>query len=34
MGSAQASEMFEEISIAMREHDVPAPDPLPSTEAH
>jgi hypothetical protein len=34
MGGAQASEIFEEISIAMREHDVPTPDALPSTEAH
>jgi hypothetical protein len=34
MGSAEAIEMFEGIIIALREDDVPAPDPLPSTAAH
>jgi hypothetical protein len=34
MGSAEAIEMFESIVISLREDDVPAPDPLPSTEAH
>jgi hypothetical protein len=34
MGSAEAIEMFEEIIIIMREHDVPAPDRAPSTATH
>jgi hypothetical protein len=34
MGSAEAIELFESIIIDMREHNIPAPDPLPSTEAH
>jgi hypothetical protein len=34
MGSAEAIEMFEEIIIAMREHDVSPPKPLASTAAH
>jgi hypothetical protein len=34
MGSAEAIEMFEGIIIALRENNVPAPDPMPSTEAH
>jgi hypothetical protein len=34
MGSAEAIEMFEAIIVAMRESNTPAPDPLPSTEAH
>ena len=34
MGSAEAIEMFEATIIHMHEHDVPTPDPLPSTEAH
>ena len=34
MGSAEAIEMFESIVISLREDEVPAPDPLPSTEAH
>ena len=29
MGSAEAIEMFEDIIITMREHDVPAPDRAP-----
>jgi len=33
-GSAEAIEMFEDIISTLREDDVPAPDPLPSTEAH
>jgi hypothetical protein len=34
MGSADAAVMFADIIGNMREHDVPAPAPLPSTEAH
>jgi len=34
MGSAEAIEMFEDIIITMREHDVPAPDRAPSAAAH
>jgi hypothetical protein len=34
LGSAEAVELFEGIIIALREDDVPTPDPLPSTEAH
>jgi hypothetical protein len=34
MGSAEAIEMFEAIIMRMSEHDAPAPDPMPSTEAH
>jgi hypothetical protein len=34
MGSAEAIEMFEDIIAALREHDVPAPDPLPSSQTH
>jgi hypothetical protein len=34
MGSAEAIEMFEEIINVMRKHDIPAPEPSPSTEAH
>jgi hypothetical protein len=34
LGSAKAIEMFEDIVISLRENDIPAPDPLPSTEAH
>jgi hypothetical protein len=34
VGSASAIEMFEGIITALREDDVPAPDPMPSTEAH
>jgi hypothetical protein len=34
LGSASAIEMFEGIITALREDDVPAPDPMPSTEAH
>ena len=34
MGSAEAIEMFEATIMHMREHDVPTPDPMPSTEAH
>jgi hypothetical protein len=33
MGSSEAIEMFEGI-MALREDNVPAPDPLPSTAAH
>jgi hypothetical protein len=34
MGSARAIEMFEFIITRLHEDNVPAPDPLPSTEAH
>ena len=34
MGSAEAIEMFEDIIITLREHDVPAPDRAPSAAAH
>ena len=34
MGSSEAIEMFEGIIMALREDNVPAPDPLPSTAAH
>jgi hypothetical protein len=34
MGSAEAIEMFENIIMAMRERNTPAPEPMPSTEAH
>ena len=34
MGSAEAIEMFERFISQMREHNVPASDPMPSTEAH
>jgi hypothetical protein len=34
MGSAEAIEMLEGMIIALRENNVPAPDPLPSTVAH
>jgi hypothetical protein len=34
MGSAGAIEMFEDIIAALRENDVAAPEPLPSTETH
>ena len=34
MGSAEAIEMFEAIIMRLREHNVPAPEPMPSTEAH
>ena len=34
MGSAEAIEMFEDIITHLREDNVPAPDPAPSTEAH
>jgi hypothetical protein len=34
MGSAEAIEMLEAIIMHMREHDAPAPAPMPSTEAH
>jgi hypothetical protein len=34
LGAAEAIEMFEGIILALRENDVPAPDPLPSTEMH
>ena len=33
-GSAEAIEMLEGIIAALREHDVPAPEPMPSTETH
>jgi queuine/archaeosine tRNA-ribosyltransferase len=33
-GSAEAIEMLEAIIMHMREHEAPAPDPMPSTEAH
>ena len=34
IGSTEAIEMLEAIIMHMREHDAPAPDPMPSTEAH
>jgi len=34
MGSAEAIEMFEAIITHLHEDNVPAPDPMPSTEAH
>ena len=34
MGSAEAIEMFEDIITHLREDNIPAPDPMPSTEAH
>jgi hypothetical protein len=34
MGSAEAIEMFEDIIGHLREVGAPAPEPLPSTEAH
>jgi hypothetical protein len=34
MGSAEAAEMFGDIIMHMREHDVPAPEYSPSTAAH
>jgi len=34
IGSAPAIEMFESIILAMHRHDVPAPEPLPSPQAH
>ena len=34
MGGAEAIEMLEAIIMAMRERNVPAPEPMPSTEAH
>jgi hypothetical protein len=34
LGSAKAIEMFEERILCLRENNVPAPDPLPSTAAH
>ncbi|PWT93481.1 MAG: hypothetical protein C5B56_00695 [Proteobacteria bacterium] len=34
MGSAEAIEVFEDIIHYMAKHDVPPPEPLPSTEAH
>jgi hypothetical protein len=34
MGSAEAIEMFEDIIAALREHDVPAPESLPSSQTH
>jgi hypothetical protein len=30
MGSVKAIEMFEDLISSIREHDTPAPDPLPS----
>jgi hypothetical protein len=34
MGSVEAIEMFENIVGKMHKHNVPAPSPMPSTEAH
>ena len=34
MGTAAAIEMFEDIIAALRKIDVPAPESLPSTQAH
>jgi len=34
MGTAEAIEMFEGLISQMRENNVPARDPMPSTEAH
>ena len=34
MGSAEAIEMLEDIIIRLHKDNVPAPEPMPSTEAH
>lgn len=34
MGSAEATEMLEQIIAAMRERNVPAPERMPSTQSH
>ena len=34
MGSAEAIEMLEAIITRLHEDNVPAPEPMPSTEAH
>jgi hypothetical protein len=34
MGSAEAIEMFEGIIMALREDNLPAPNPVPSVAAH
>ena len=34
MGSVKAMGMFEKIIIKMHKHNIPAPDPMPSAEAH
>jgi hypothetical protein len=34
MGSAEAIAMFTDIIEALREHDVPAPESLPSSQTH
>jgi hypothetical protein len=34
MGSAAAIDMLEDIMSALRDHNIPAPDYGPSTEAH
>jgi hypothetical protein len=34
MGSTEAIEMFEALITHLHEHDVKAPEPMPSTEAH
>jgi hypothetical protein len=34
MGTTEAIKMFEDMLIGLRENHVPAPDPIPSTQAH
>lgn len=34
LGSAKAAEMFEDLISSILENNIPAPDPLPSTQAH
>lgn len=34
VGSAEAIDMLDDLIVVMRKHDIPAPDPMPSTEAH
>ena len=33
-GTAEAIELFDSVIGQLREHNVPAPDPMPSTKAH
>src|SRR5262249_41207687 len=34
VGSAEAIEMLDDLIVVMHKHDIPAPDPMPSTETH
>jgi hypothetical protein len=34
MGSASAIELFEDIIASLRKSNIPAPEPMPSTEEH